>query len=135
MTSGTDRLDLLRQEVGLLRQRETRRVFDTVVYVGTLGGDRDSFVVRAADLPSIDGAMRTDVVSALVERTDDTLATVWLVRAGRPDAYELDLAWLAAARTAFAMHGRPLRGCFVVTRYGWRDVLTGESRTWKRLRL
>lgn len=135
MTSGTDRLDRLRQEVGLLRQRETRRVFDTVVYVGTLGGDRDSFVARAADLPSLDGAMRTDVVSALLERTDDTLATVWLTRAGQPDAYELDLAWLAAARTAFGMHGRPLLGCFVVTRYGWRDVLTGDSRAWKRLRL
>jgi hypothetical protein len=33
------------------------------------------------------------------------------------------------------MHGRRLDGCFAVTRYGWRDVLTGETRTWRRLRL
>jgi hypothetical protein len=126
---------LLRREVGLLRQRETRRVFDTVVHLGRLGGERDTFVARTADLPVLDGALRTDVLSALLERTDTTLRHVWLTRAGGPEPYDVDLAWLSAARTAFAMHGRPLDGCHVVTRYGWRDVLTGESREWKRLRL
>ena len=135
MTPETGLLAHLRREVGLLRQRETRRVFDTVVYVGTLGAERDSFVVRAADLPGIDGAVRTDIVSALLERTPEPHRTLWLARAGSPDTYEQDLAWLAAARTAFAMHARPLTGCFAITRYGWRDVLTGESRIWKRLRL
>ena len=125
----------LRQEVGLLRQRETRRVFDTVVYVGTLGGDRDSFVVRAGDLPVIDTAVRTDVVSALLERTDDRHRTAWLTRSGGPDPYEQDAAWSACARTAFAMHGRPIEGFFAITRYGWRDVVGGDGRTWRRLRL
>jgi hypothetical protein len=125
----------LRAEVGLLRARETRRVFDTTVYVGTLGGERDSFVARARDVPAIDVAVRVEVVSALLERTPDDHRTTWLTRVGGPDPYEQDLAWLRAARTAFAMHGRPLEGCFAITRYGWRDVLTGESRSWKRLRL
>ena len=49
--------------------------------------------------------------------------------------HDLDLQWLAAARTAFGMHGRPLEGFYALTRTGWRDVLTGESRVWKRLRL
>ena len=129
------RLLQLRLEVGLLRQRESRRVFDSVVYVGTLGGERDSFVVRAGDLPVIDAALRTDVVAALVERTEPRMRTVWLTRSGGPEAYDQDAAWFAAARVAFAMHGRPLEDCFAVTRYGWRDVATGESRTWRRLRL
>lgn len=126
---------LLRREVGLLRQRETRRVFDTVVHLGTLGGERDAFVARTADLTVLDDALRTDVLSALLERTDGALRHVWLTRAGGPEPFDQDLAWLSAARTAFAMHGRPLEGCHVVTRYGWRDVVTGESREWKRLRL
>jgi hypothetical protein len=125
----------LRAEVGLLRARETRRVFDTTVYVGTLGGDRDSFVVRARDVPAIDGALRIEIVSVLVERTAADHRSLWLTRAGTPDSYEQDLAWLRAGRAAFAMHGRALAGCFAITRYGWRDLLTGESRAWKRLRL
>ena len=135
MTCTDDSRARLRREVGLLRQRETRRVFDTVVYVGSLGGERDSFVARARDVPCLDAAVRADVLSALLERTPESLRTVWLTRAGRPDPYEQDASWFAAARTAFAMHGRPLHGCYVVTRYGWRDVVTAESRAWKRLRL
>lgn len=127
--------NLLRTEVGLLRRRETRRVFDTVVHVGTLGGECDSFVVRAADLPVVDTALRTEVVASLVDRADATARMLWLTRPGVPEPYDDDLAWLAAAGTAFAMHGRTLDGCYVVTRYGWRDVRTGEARTWRRLRL
>lgn len=130
-----DVTELLRTEVGLLRQRETRRVFDTVVHVGTLGGDHDSWVSRRQDAPVVDAALRTDVVSALLERTAGLGDTLWLTRAGRPEAYDEDLDWLSAATTAFAQHGRDVGDCYAVTRYGWRDVRTGESRTWRRLRL
>jgi hypothetical protein len=126
---------LLRTEVGLLRQRETRRVFDTAVHVGTLGGAHDSWVARRGDVPVVDLALRTDVVSAMLERTSDLGDMVWLTRAGGPEPYEEDLAWLSAATTAFAQHGRSVGACYAVTRYGWRDVRTGESRTWRRLRL
>ena len=130
-----DVTQLLRTEVGLLRQRESRRVFDTAVHVGTLGGTHDSWVSRRADAPVVDAALRTDVVSALLERTEGLSDTVWLTRSGRPEAYDEDLAWLAAATTAFAQHGRAVGGCYAVTRYGWRDVRTGEARSWQRLRL
>jgi hypothetical protein len=33
------------------------------------------------------------------------------------------------------MHGRTLEGFWVITRSGWRDVVTDEHRVWKRLRL
>jgi hypothetical protein len=126
---------LLRREVGLLRQRETRRAFDTSVYVGTLGGERDSFVVRRRDLPTLDRGLRVDVVSELLERTADALRTGWTVRPGTAEAHDEDAEWHAAARAAFAMHGRPLEAFYAITRYGWRDVATGAGRSWKRLRL
>ena len=126
---------LLRREVGLLRQRETRRVFDLAVYVGTLGGPRDSFVVRARDLPAMDQGLRADVVSELLEGSAEDRRTAWIVRPGHPEPHDADLHWLAAARAAFAMHGRPLDAFYALTRYGWRDVCSGRSRTWKRLRL
>jgi hypothetical protein len=130
-----DRERLLRREVGLLRRRETRRVFDTAVHVGVLGGDSAGFVARGQDLPVLDAALRTDVVSGLLDTAPAGGDTVWLVRAGTPEPHDLDRQWLAAALLAFGMHGRRLEGCYVLTRTGWRDVGTDEQRTWVRLRL
>ena len=126
---------LLRDEVGRLRLRETRRVFDISVNVGTLGGERDSFVVRAQDMPVVDTELRTDVVSALVETTAPTWRTAWLVRPGLPEPHDLDFEWLSATRVAFGIHARTLDGFYTVTRGGWLNVLTGERKAWKRLRL
>jgi hypothetical protein len=126
---------MLRREVGLLRQRESRRVFDTCVNVGIIGGPRAEFVIPARDLPAVDLALRTDVVAALLEETPRDWRTMWLARAGTTEQHDLDVQWLAAARTAFGMVERRLEGCYAVTRAGWRDVLTGEQRVWVRLRL
>jgi hypothetical protein len=135
MHTSPDLRSLLRTEVGLFRARESRRVFDTSVHVGALGGPRDSFVERAQDLPAMDAALRADVVAALVDETGDACRQVWLTRIGVPQLHDLDLAWLAAARTGFGMHGRPLDGFYALTRTGWLDVLTGDRHTWRRLRL
>lgn len=119
----------------MLRARESRRVFDVAVSVGTLAGERDSFVVRAQDLPVVDAGLRTDVVSALVAQTGDHCGFAWLTRPGVPEPHDLDLAWLSAAAVAFGIHGRTLAGFYAVTRVGWLDVRTSEHKTWKRLRL
>lgn len=126
---------LLREEVGRFRQREQRRRFDAAVYVGRLGGARDAFVVRAMDLPAVDAALRVDVLSSLLDAGDPAWETAWLMRPGMPEPHDADLAWFSAARRAFAIHDRTLAAFYAITRYGWRDVVTGESRTWKRLRL
>jgi len=143
----TDTRARLRQEVGSLRVRESRRRFDATINVGRLAGERQSFVVRAQDLPVLDAALRIDVVSSLVdsfsaERGENTgreqaadRLTAWVTRPGSPASHDMDLQWLAAGTTAFAMHGRTLTGFYAVTRYGWLDVRTEESRIWKRLRL
>jgi hypothetical protein len=126
---------LLREEVGRFRERESRRVFDAAVHVGVLAGPRDSFVVRAQDLPAVDAGLRTDVLCSLVGQAPPDWRTTWLTRPGTPELHDQDLRWLAAARTAFGVHGRPLDGFYVVTRTGWRDALTEETRVWTRLRL
>ena len=126
---------LLRLEVGRLRQRETRRAFDSALFLGELGGAHDSFTLPQRDATAIDAGVRTDVVCRLLERTDPSLRRVWLVRPGHPEPHDADLAWAGAARRAFTLHDRPLGGCYVVTRYGWLDLDTGRSRSWKRLRI
>ena len=129
------RLRMLREEVGRLRQRETRRRFDACLHVGELGGERTGFVIAARDLPVMDVQLRVDVAAGLLQDASPRWRTAWLVRPGTPEQHDVDLRWFSAVRTAFAMHARPLDGCYVVTRSGWRDLLTGDSRTWVRLRL
>jgi hypothetical protein len=126
---------MLREEVGRLRLRESRRVFDASVHVGQPGGPRTGFVVAARDLPVMDVELRVDVVARLLEDASGAWQTAWLVRPGSPEPHDVDLQWFSAARVAFAMHDRPLDGCYVVTRSGWRDLATNEGRTWVRLRL
>lgn len=126
---------LLRLEVGRLRRRETRRAFDSALYIGSLDGARDSFTLPLRDAPAVDAGVRTDVVCTLLDRTPSALRTLWVVRPGVPEPQDADLAWSGAARRAFALHGRPLDGCYVITRYGWLDLDSGRSRTWKRLRI
>ena len=65
--------------------------------------------------------------AGLIERLEELLARQ------KKQAAAGDLA--GAARRAFALHDRPLDGCYVITRYGWLDLDTGRSRTWKRLRI
>jgi hypothetical protein len=125
----------LREEVSRLRARESRRVFDPSVHVGVLGGERTGFVLRTKDRPALDVSLRVEVACRLLEESPPDWRTAWLVRAGTPDAHDLDLEWLSAAWLAFGIHDRVLDGCFVVTRTGWRDAVTDERREWARLRV
>jgi hypothetical protein len=134
-SSADVRLRTLREEVGRLRQRETRRRFDACLHIGELGGERTGFVIAARDMPVMDVELRVDVVSRLLQDSPPPWSTAWLVRPGTAEQHDEDLRWLSAVRTAYAMHDRPLDGCYAVTRYGWRDLVTGEARSWVRLRL
>ena len=128
---------LLRLEVGRLRVRESRRVFDPSVHVGRLAGPRRSFVFRARDRPVMDRGLRVEVMCSLLDEHEEDLAgtVAWLVRPGVPEVSDLDLEWQSAAGFAFATRELRPAGFYVVTRGGWLDVRTGESRVWKRLRL
>jgi hypothetical protein len=124
---------LLREAVRRHAAGERRRRFAPVVHVGRPGVRERS---APASLASTDHALRCDLVAAMVAAMvaagdDDPLG--WLTRAGELDCEDVDLAWSAAARTAGAEAGRSLT-CVVVTRRGWRDPVTGEGRTWQRVR-
>jgi len=125
----------LRHEVAMLRERESRRVFDLTVNVGIVAGERDSFVLRAQDLPVVDAALRVEVASCLVAQSPREAVSAWVARAGEPHPHDRDLEWLSAATIAFGIHERRLVGFYAVTRSGWLDVRSGERRTWKRLRI
>src|SRR5689334_21913285 len=85
------RLRLLREEVGRLRQRETRRRFDATLHIGLLGGPRTGFVVAARDLPVMDVELRVDVVSGLLLDSPPDWRSAWLVRPGIPEPHDVDL--------------------------------------------
>lgn len=76
----------------------------------------------------LDAALRVDVVAALllrvrpspVKRAADP-APVWLTRPGTPAPHDLDAAWLAASRAAYAEAGLDLT-MSVITPHGWVEL-------------
>lgn len=125
---------LLRRAVLDHTTTERQRVFPPALHVGVPGAVRARFVVGPDD-GTLDHAVRTDVVEAMVRRTrrPDAHPIVWLTRRGQLDLQDVDLDWLAAARTAGAELGIPLP-LVVVNRRSWRDPRTGVGRQWERLR-
>jgi hypothetical protein len=122
-----------RVEVGRLRARDQRRTFPTELHLGQPAGPRVSLEVPTADV-----GLRLDLVCALLDRWREQHggpAFGWTVRSGVPTPHDADLAWYAAAVRAFGAVGEALQGFRAVTKAGWLDVVTGESRVWKRLRL
>lgn len=107
-----------------------RRTVPTVVHVGRLGGAR---VTVAADDVGEDPGWRADLVERALEGAEHP-QRAWLTRAGELDPRDDDHAWCAAAGVAFARHGLELPGFHVLTRYGWRDLVSGEAVTFHRIR-
>lgn len=112
---------------------ERRRVHLPLLHVGSPGGTGTLFAIRGQD--DSDHALRTDIVAALLGRSQraGVVPLVWLTRPGALDVQDVDAAWLASARAAYAEAGAPLT-LVVVNRHGWRDPRSGCTREWKRLR-
>ncbi len=140
--------DGFRREVGWLRRLEKRRVFPARIQLGR-PGTPDSLASdplgplhgQPWPLPgwADDGTWRDAcermVASWVGQHGDRSPTWWWLTRPGQPRVHDEDPAWQAAARWATAAHGLTSHGFVVVTRYGWYDAVTGETRRWKRLRL
>ena len=126
-----------RREVGAFRAGEQRRRHPLAVQVGVPDGWRESVELPWPEPGWHDHGLRVDVLTALLARTDPavTEAHGWITRPGVPALHDADCAWYAAAVHGFGVHGVALSGFHAVTRTGWVDVVTGESRAWKRLRL
>lgn len=122
----------LRLAVFGLRRGTRARSFPPVLHMGSLGEQELTVTI---DPRAADHGLRADVLARLLELQDDPAPAVWLTRVGFPDVHDLDLAWLAAASSAFAEAGAPLPWFVVVTKNGWTRPATGETRSWHRLRL
>jgi hypothetical protein len=131
---------LLRRAVLDHALTERRRSHLPILHVGTPGQPHLLFAI-APDEPT-DHALRADVVAAMRARQlrapvaghePDRPILVWLTRSGPLELADIDAAWFAAARHAFAEAGAPLT-FVVVNRHGWRDPATGGGRQWRRLR-
>jgi hypothetical protein len=126
-----------RREVGEFRAREQRRRHPLGVHIGEPAGWRESLELPWPEPRWHDAGLRVDVVGALLGRTASEVvaASGWLTRPGVPELHDADLEWYAAAVRGFGAHDVTLTGFRAVTRTGWIDVVTGERRVWKRLRL
>jgi hypothetical protein len=112
---------------------ERRRTYPALLHVGVPGGPEE---VAAADPDeALDHALRADIVAALLRRTQRPgfVPLLWLTRPGPLELQDVDVQWLASARTASAEAGLGLT-LVVVTRRGWTDPRSGVRREWKRLR-
>lgn len=126
-----------RAEVVQLRAGEKRRSFPMRVVVGLPTGAQVSCTVPWPVPAGYDTGLRFDVLDALLGRwkeRDAVPAYAWLSRPGVPVPHDCDLAWQSAAFRAFGAHEVELLGFWAVTRTGWLNVGTGESRAWKRPR-
>jgi hypothetical protein len=127
-----------RLEVGRTRAAHPRRALPFTVNVGWPAGDRVSATAPWPLPQEYDAGLRFDVLDALLEQWEEAgepSACVWLTRPGVPTVHDEDLLWLAAATHACAAREIALVTVRAVTHTGWLDVLTGESRVWRRLRL
>lgn len=140
---------LLRRAVLEHALTERRRSHLPILHVGIPGQPHLLFAITP-DEPT-DHALRADVVAAMrarqlrpayradlpegraEPREPGGPLLVWLTRSGPLELADVDAAWFAAARHAFAEAGAPLHFA-VVNRHGWRDPATGGGRQWRRLR-
>ena len=70
---------------------------------------------------------------SLTSLTSRSPFSIWLTRPGELEPQDVDLAWLAAAQSAYAEAGRDLTWV-VVTRHGWWDPRSDVRRVWQRIR-
>jgi hypothetical protein len=117
--------------VGSLRPRQG---FALVVHVGFPDGDQVSLDVPWALARLQDAGLRFDLADALISQRSTDEPFVWLTRPGTPVPHDLDHGWHAAFLRVAGAHEISLAGFRVVTRTGWYDVATADSRVWKRLR-
>ncbi|HET8560880.1 MAG TPA: hypothetical protein VFL69_10210 [Marmoricola sp.] len=109
------------------------RALPTTVHVGAPLGERIDVVSEHW----FDAGLRTELVAQALAGLDEptfAVALPWLTRSGDLETHDADLAWCAASLAAFGRYGAAPPGFFVVTRRGWLDLLSGEARTWSRVR-
>ena len=115
-----------------VRAAGTKRSLPTTCHVGHPGGAHARWVHGG---PEEDPSVRADLVERAIDGLEVTEgACAWVTRPGQLQVTDADADWFRAARTAFARHGLTLPAFFVLNRRGWVDLVTGDRRTWVRIR-
>lgn len=113
-----------------------QRALPTLLHVGDpLAEPGDTHVVLQRTR-YLDASLRADLVTSAIDRLEPTVEppVTWLTRTGTLVVGDEDVAWFAAALTAYERHGLGRPAFFVITRKGWRNVPTDEVQTWGRVR-
>ena len=109
----------------------TRRALPTLMHVGTPGIEE----VVVPEEPGLDPGLRADLMERALDGLGLDLPPLpWLTRTGELSPGDADLAWFAATREGYARHALVLPGFFVMTRYGWLNLVTEELIRWSRVR-
>lgn len=103
-----------------------RQLFPADLSVGDPEDRCASYQINPHEM--LDASLRMDVVAALLLRARSVPAEcgadpapVWLTRPGTPAPHDLDAAWLAASRAAYAEAGLDLTMA-VITPHGWVEL-------------
>lgn len=118
-------LELHRAQVDFVRAAGTRRSLPREFHLGVPGGEH----LTLADDPTFDAGLRADVVERALDGFDRSLVpqpVPWITRSGELVAGDADYAWLTASMEAFGRHALTVPGFYVVTRYGWLDLVAGH---------
>ncbi|HEX4191242.1 MAG TPA: hypothetical protein VHZ06_09630 [Marmoricola sp.] len=108
----------------------TRRAIPTTLRIGRPGGPH----LALPDDPSYDSGLRADVLERALDGLDLDTAVPWLTRSGDLAPADADFLWMAAATEAFGRHGIGMPGFIVMTRYGWYNLVDGQTMQWRRIR-
>lgn len=124
-------LELRAAQAGFVAEAGTRRALPRRFHLGVLGGVH----LTLDDDPSLDAGLRADVVERALDGLDRVpCPTPWITRSGELAAGDSDFAWLTASMEAFGRHALALPGFYVITRYGWVDLVAGHVLRTGRVR-
>ncbi len=120
----------LREEVRWLSTHlGSRRLFTPRLLVGTPAATSLALPHDTYDDPGL----RIDLIGRALDALDDADPCVWRMRPGPLEAGDSDLLWCSAAALAMAVRGWPAE-FYVVNRFGWAELHSGQQRTWTRPR-
>lgn len=91
-------------------------------------------VVDIPDSAAYDTALRTDLVERALSCLDCPAPFGWITRTGALIAGDRDHQWHVAVLSAAERLGLPDPDFYVITRYGWLDLRSGDLQEWHRVR-
>jgi len=118
-------LALRRAQADFITAAGTRRSLPRELHLGVPGGEQ----VTLVDDGALDAGLRADVVERALDGIDRQRVpepVPWITRSGELVPGDPDFAWLTASMEAFGRHGLVVPGFYVITRYGWIDLVAGH---------